>query len=246
VKLVLDKIQGKGVRFIGTDRPGLGLSDFKKGRSFLDWPDDVIELADALGLDKFAIEGVSGGGPYVAACAYKIPHRLTTCGIIGGIGPADFTREGMMKRNVRSMEWPSWIIKTMLAFKARTMKNLDKSKKDFLKGLDRYPVADQIWLKKPEIIQLVVEQMAETVRQGSKGLYYEFMMYRKPWGFNLNEISPKLKVYLWQGELDVNVPVAMVREMCKSIPNCDGRFFPNDGHFSVVFNHFDDVLATLL
>ena len=65
------------IRLISIDRPGMGLSDFKKNRTLLDWPEDVVELADALGIDKFAVEGISGGGPYAAACAYKIPDRLT-------------------------------------------------------------------------------------------------------------------------------------------------------------------------
>ncbi|MFX1558659.1 MAG: alpha/beta fold hydrolase, partial [Promethearchaeota archaeon] len=44
--LVANKVSHKRIRFIGIDRPGMGLSDFKKNRSLLDWPDDIIELAD--------------------------------------------------------------------------------------------------------------------------------------------------------------------------------------------------------
>jgi pimeloyl-ACP methyl ester carboxylesterase len=56
-----------GARLIGVDRPGMGLSDFAPHRYFGDWPEDVSQLADALGLDHFSVVGVSGGGPYVAA-----------------------------------------------------------------------------------------------------------------------------------------------------------------------------------
>jgi pimeloyl-ACP methyl ester carboxylesterase len=49
---------------IAPDRPGLGLSDLKRGRKILDWPADVIELADALQIARFAVVGISGGGPY--------------------------------------------------------------------------------------------------------------------------------------------------------------------------------------
>jgi AICAR transformylase/IMP cyclohydrolase PurH len=42
----------------------------------------VVELADNLHIDRFSIVGFSGGGPYALACAYKLPHRLTTCGIV--------------------------------------------------------------------------------------------------------------------------------------------------------------------
>ena len=64
------------VRFIAIDRPGYGLSSFKAGRSFLDLADDVCDLADTLEIGRFSILGVSGGGPYAAACARKIPVYL--------------------------------------------------------------------------------------------------------------------------------------------------------------------------
>lgn len=70
-KLLSDAAGRHGVHLIGVVRPGMGLSDFQPGRKLLDWPNDVIELALDLELETFAVEGVSGGGPYAAACAYK-------------------------------------------------------------------------------------------------------------------------------------------------------------------------------
>ncbi len=49
-------------RIIAPDRPGYGLSDYQRGRKLLDWPQDVLELANALQIDKFAVLGISGGG----------------------------------------------------------------------------------------------------------------------------------------------------------------------------------------
>ena len=66
-----------GVRVITVDRPGYGLSDHQPRRTLLNWPSDVTALADALGIGRFAVAGISGGAPYVAACALKIPGRLT-------------------------------------------------------------------------------------------------------------------------------------------------------------------------
>jgi pimeloyl-ACP methyl ester carboxylesterase len=76
-----------GVRVIAPDRPGMGLSDFQPGRALVDWPDDVGHLADALGLERFAVLGISGGSPYAAVCAWRLPQRLTDVGIVSGIGP---------------------------------------------------------------------------------------------------------------------------------------------------------------
>src|SRR4051794_27325018 len=57
------------VRFIAIDRPGIGLSDYKKDRKLLDWDSDVTELADQLKIKKISVLGQSGGGPYAAVCA---------------------------------------------------------------------------------------------------------------------------------------------------------------------------------
>ena len=73
---------------IATSRPGYGESTDKPGRQLLDWPTDVCELADALQIDKFAVVGYSGGGPYALACAYAIPERLTSVVVVAGVGPA--------------------------------------------------------------------------------------------------------------------------------------------------------------
>src|SRR5215831_6537705 len=69
------------VRLLTVDRSGIGGSDVLPRRTLADWPADVVELADALGVDAFAVTGWSAGGPYAAACAARIPARLTGVGI---------------------------------------------------------------------------------------------------------------------------------------------------------------------
>jgi pimeloyl-ACP methyl ester carboxylesterase len=59
------------VRLIGVDRPGMGLSTYQPGRRLLDWPADIAALADALAIERFAVVGLSGGGPYALACATR-------------------------------------------------------------------------------------------------------------------------------------------------------------------------------
>jgi pimeloyl-ACP methyl ester carboxylesterase len=247
--LIKERIQDIGLRFIGVDRPGMGLSDFKKGRTLLDWPDDVIELADALSINKFAVEGVSGGGPYSAACAYKIPERLTICGIISGLGPPHFSTEGMIKRGRRRnfvFKWLPWLVRLAIWYEIqRKMKDSEKIKKSFLSRMEIFPESDRKWMNNPEVLSLFAKELSEAFRQGSKGPYHEFVVYNKPWGFNLEDISPKLKVIIWHGEMDANVPISMGRAMSELIPNCEGRFFPNDGHYSLFFNNIEDIINSL-
>jgi pimeloyl-ACP methyl ester carboxylesterase len=74
------------VRLIGIDRPGMGLSTYQPRRRLLDWVEDVEQLADHRAIDRFSVVGFSGGGPYAAACAYRIPHRLNACGLVASVG----------------------------------------------------------------------------------------------------------------------------------------------------------------
>jgi pimeloyl-ACP methyl ester carboxylesterase len=64
-----------GARLIVVERPGFGLSDFQPGRTLLDWPDDVVALADALDIERFAVAGLSAGGPYVATEAVAVARE---------------------------------------------------------------------------------------------------------------------------------------------------------------------------
>jgi pimeloyl-ACP methyl ester carboxylesterase len=65
-----------GVRLIGIDRPGYGLSTPRPGRSIADWAHDALAVADHLGVDRFATIGLSTGGPYALAVAALAPERV--------------------------------------------------------------------------------------------------------------------------------------------------------------------------
>ncbi len=242
--LLADRAIKKNIRLISIDRPGIGLSDFKKNRTLLDWPDDVVELADALGIDNFAVEGISGGGPYAAACAYKIPERLTSCGIISGVASKDLEIEKKNKIFSIIRLFP-WLFKLVMWFKSRGMKDLEKAEKNLKKALLKFPEADRRVLDDPQILSKFIKESAEAFRQGSKGAYQEGKIYAKSWGFNLEDISPNLKVYIWHGEVDDAVPVAMGRGMCKLIPNCAGEFYPDEGHYSTILNYYEDIIEAL-
>jgi len=92
---------GAGVRLILVDRPGYGLSSFQPGRRLVDWPADVAQLADHLGLKRFSVFGVSGGGPHSAVCAARLGDRVALAAIVSGVGPLSEpgAAEGMMRTN---------------------------------------------------------------------------------------------------------------------------------------------------
>ena len=244
IRLLGQKSKEYGVHVIAIDRPGLGLSDFKPGRTLLEWPDDVIELADYLGLDKFVVEGISGGGPYAAACAYKISDRLTCCGIIAGMELVNWSRKGMMRSNrigfFISRRLP-FLIKTIVKAEMKAFENQDS----IVKFAKKLPEPDREIFQDPHILNIFIETSKEAFRSGLDGAVHEEKIYVKPWGFDLKDISSDLQVYVWHGDMDVFVPSSFGRKMCELIPNCKGFFFSNEGHLSVGLNHLDEILETL-
>ena len=247
-KLLANKAKKHGVRFISVDRPGMGLSDFQPNRTLLDWPIDILELVDYLNLDKFIVEGVSGGGPYAAVCAFKIPHRLLSCAIIAGIGPIEMTTKGMKRSNriifflIRRIPF---LFKIMMNSEMKTFNDPEKINKAMEKSIKSMPEADQIVLKQPDLLKLFIEEQKEAFRQGKEGPVYDGRIYVKPWGFDLTDISPQLPVHLWHGELDVNVPISIGQRISELIPNCTSKFYPNEAHLSIIFNNVDEILETL-
>ena len=83
------------------DRPGYGLSTFREDRRLVDWPVDVAQLADHLGIEQFSVMGISGGGPHAAVCAALLAERVQRAAIVSGVGPLSDPRaaEGMMTSN---------------------------------------------------------------------------------------------------------------------------------------------------
>jgi pimeloyl-ACP methyl ester carboxylesterase len=236
-----------GIRLIAVDRPGFGLSDFKPRRTIFEWPDDVVKIADALGMNRFATIGVSGGGPYAAACALKIPQRLTAVAIVCGLGPLDTPNgtDRMIRTNHlilflgRRLPWLAKISLWRIAYQVR--RNPEGTLRRMIVAL---PDPDKAVLARPEVKTAMKDNVVEAFRGGSRGAACELLLYTRPWGFLLEDIATR--VNLWHGEQDVSVPPTMGQYQARTIPNCRAIFYPGEGHFSLVINHMEEVLSSLL
>ncbi len=234
------------LRIIAPDRPGFGRSEFKPGREMRDWPADVIELANALELDRFSIMGLSGGGPYVAICALKIPQRLRAAGIISGFGPADSPGvvDGMRRLNRRLLQIgrrAPWLFRL---FSWQVVRAMRRNPDDFFAQLlSDLPKPDQDVLARAEIREYLLNAALEAFRRGSRGAALENALYARAWGFKLQDIT--IEVHLWHGGLDSNVPPAMGHYLASAIPICCSRFYEEEGHISLFVNHMEEILCTL-
>ncbi len=164
-----------GVRLICPERPGYGESTFQPGRRILDWPNDIAQLADSLGLDSFAVCGHSGGGPYTLACAYALPERITAGATISGAGPVDApgATEGMTMLNQFAFKfgqyipWPIGRMLTWWFFRERAA--------DPAKAMDREtghrPPADDVVFAQPEVREVCLQSEREAFRPEIAGLF---------------------------------------------------------------------------
>ncbi len=225
-----------GIRLIGIDRPGMGLSRFKAGRRLLDWPDDVVELADSLHIDRFAVVGFSGGGPYALACAYKIPHRLRACGIIAGVGHTSHFLSFL------SM-WLPWLL---IPIARRFFRDEEHARKSLMWAARSWVEPDKKSLLFPETSELMAASLVEALRQGTRGPAYDGILIGggRPWGFKLEDIAfPTL--YLWHGEQDKDVPIAIGRAVAERLARCKATYYPGEGHISLIVNHREEIVRAL-
>jgi pimeloyl-ACP methyl ester carboxylesterase len=222
-------------RVIALDRPGYGLSDFKPGRTLTDWPNDVAEAADALGFAEFSVAGASGGGPYALACAWGLPDRVTHVAVISGVGPYQvpgITR-GMRWQNRVGFRlgsrWP--------ALAGALAKSIDR-------GISQRPErtidalaramspSDAEIVRRPEVREVLIADITEAFRAGSRGAAWDIVLLGRPWGFALRDIEAE--VHLWQGEADTLVPPAMGRYQASQIPRSHLSLFPGEGHLLII------------
>jgi pimeloyl-ACP methyl ester carboxylesterase len=236
----------QNIRFITIDRPGIGNSDFKKDRKLLDWPNDVIELANFLKIEKFAVNGYSAGGPYALACAYKILDRLTACSVICGSGPLNINRKFLPKERRRF----NFIIRkfpSLYKKRFKTYINLFRSPEQFQKLVDKENSSeldpDSKLYFDPKFHPTLLEDLEESILQGLDGQAQDLKIVYSKWGFKLKDISPKIKVFMWSGEFDPFHDVNL--SMSKVIPNCEVKIYPAEGHLSIIINKNDEILATL-
>jgi pimeloyl-ACP methyl ester carboxylesterase len=235
-----------GLRVIAPDRPGMGGSDFQRDRVLLDWPSDVVELADCLGVERFGVLGVSGGGPYVLACAHSIPDRLTAAVVVAGPAPMSSPEatSGMSAQS-RRMFWIArrtpWLARTIFGLTALAVRRFPN--RVFGRVSAATPPCDTAVLARPDVKQVIVRSFREALRNGGHGVAYEMTLFTRPWGFQLRDI--RRPVHLWQGTEDVNVPASMTQDLADQLPDCDTHVLQGEGHFSLLSNHQQEILATL-
>jgi pimeloyl-ACP methyl ester carboxylesterase len=213
-----------GIRWISYDRPGYGGSTPHLDRTVASAAGDAAAVADALGVDRFAVMGHSGGGPHALACGALLPERVL--GVISVAGLAPFGAEGF--------DWFAGMSNSgVAALRAAAQGRAAK---------ERYEASGAEY--DPEMFTLedhaalsgawswVLEVVNPAVEAGPGGLIDDDLAYVAPWGFDpARVVAP---VLLLHGGRDRVVPSSHGEWLADRCPSAELWLSPDDGHISIL------------
>ncbi|HYE49928.1 MAG TPA: alpha/beta hydrolase [Azospirillaceae bacterium] len=233
------------VRLIAVERPGYGLSCPRDGRTFLDWPDDVAQLMDALELDGAFVVGMSGGAPYAAACALALGHRLSGAALLAGVAPPGHGWEtGSPAGVLLSMARRPLALRLAATAVRRVLQHGDVS--SVLAALHRLLGLPALngELAKTAVGERVMLGWRQALSHGVHGPLGDALLYGRPWGFDPGAI--RIPVSVWHGSADRTVPVAAAHIYARLIPGARLHVIEGETHFSLAHRHHQAILADLL
>lgn len=243
---VSEAAKRSGVRLISVDRPGFGLSSFRRYRPLVRFADHIAELADSRGTARFAVVGVSAGGPFALATAAKFPDRVSAVATVAGFAPLDRVSIGGMNPELRTSLMVArrapWMLWPLFSLSRRAVNSKGSS---FLKALARRsPSPDRELLCRDSIRSELLGVFQAAFANGARGAAWEQRLLVEGWGFDLEAV--RVPVTVWQGAMDRNVPREMGEVLASSIQGAALKLFDDEGHLSLFHNRFDDVLRDLL
>jgi pimeloyl-ACP methyl ester carboxylesterase len=205
-----------GVRLLAVDRGGPAV----RGRTLTGFAHELLELADALGVERFAVIGWSAGGPHALAVAAWAPERVTRVGLVGSMPVPDGLR--LMPRPVRA-----------------TIRAARISPRLTVRGLDRWGRMAPPPTGSTAADAAYARGRVEAFRSGGEWLARELAYLGRPWGFGLADVQAP--VTLWWGEDDVVTPPAIAREYERRLAHAELRVVA--GTHQLLFQRWREILA---
>jgi pimeloyl-ACP methyl ester carboxylesterase len=245
----VDKAQGQGIRLISYDRPGYGGSDRQPGRAVADCAADVQTIAEALGIDRLAVWGISGGGPHAIACAALLPDLVPAVAVLAS--PAPWGAEGLdYFAGMGELNVDDTLLQ--LQDKPAARAKVDAEREEML-HTDPAQFADMMrTLLGPaddavftgELAEFMVTTTRVALAPGADGWWDDGEAELVSWGFELDVI--RTPVLLWHGRQDKFVPIAHGQWLADHIPGVEAHLSDDDGHLTLTENHLEEIHAWLV
>lgn len=237
------------VRLVGYDRPGYGGSSPQRDRNVVDAAADVATIADALAIERFAVWGVSGGGPHALACAARLEERIAAVATLAAVAPygaegLDWLA-GMGEANIHEFTLAlegREALTPFLEAEARTIVNADPEAliaawRSLLSPVDAAACRDELGV-------YLIENEKVAIGERVDGWVDDDLAFTRPWDFELDEIS--VPVLLLQGREDRFVPFAHGEWLAARIPGVEARLTDGDGHLTLLEERVGEVHEWLL
>lgn len=231
----IEDAERRGIRLVGYDRPGYAASDPQPDRSVASCAENVAAIADALGIERFATWGVSGGGPHALACAALLGDRVVAVASLAGVAPFDAAGlnwfAGMGADNLVEFgatlqgrapleRLARALADSMLGGPGGDVAELAS----LLGGADAAALAagfGEYWLG----------SMPDVFRRGVAGWVDDDLAFVRDHGFALGDIA--VPALVWHGRQDHFVPVAHGEWLAQAIPDAESRITVDDGHLTL-------------
>jgi pimeloyl-ACP methyl ester carboxylesterase len=233
------------LRVIAPDRPGYGHSEYRRNTSLMRSAEDFISLSDALGLERLAVIGVSGGGPHAIATVSAIPDRVALLALVSPVGPvAECRKQVRMSRMHR-------LIFTRMGRSPQACATFFWSLRGMVRlapGVayralqQRVTRSDQGVLGRPEVKANLQAAIREGLKPGIRGALQDLRLFCSPWGLALPEVD--VPTVMWQGSDDTVVPANAAYYLARQLPNCRLDVIQEAGHYWG-FANFARVLDTV-
>jgi pimeloyl-ACP methyl ester carboxylesterase len=239
----------RGIRLISYDRSGYGGSSPHPGRRVADAAKDVEAIADSLRLERFAVWGISGGGPHALACAALLRDRVVAAASLAS--PAPYPSRGldwlsgMGEDNVSefkaAMAGPEQLSRFLGPQRAQLLKATPEEIAELWESL--LPPVDKAVLA-GKLGPFLVSNLKKGLRPGYEGQKDDDLAFVSGWGFRPSDVSVPL--LLWQGKHDKMVPFAHGMWLAEHIREADARLSSDDGHLTLFERHVPETHAWLL
>ncbi|WP_328356400.1 alpha/beta hydrolase [Mycobacterium sp. NBC_00419] len=237
----------RGIRLIGIDRPGIGSSTPFQYDNVLSFANDFTTIADTLGVDKMAVVGLSGGGPYTLGCAAALPERIVAAGVLGGVAPTvgpDAIGGGLMALGsvvAPLIEVAGGPIRLAASTFIRLVRPVAGPALYIYAGIS--PEADRKMLVRPEFKAMFLDDLLNGSRKQLAAPFADIVVFARDWGFRLDEV--KVPVRWWHGDRDHIVPFAHGRHVVDALPDAELHRLPGESHLAGL-GRAEDILGTML
>lgn len=220
------------VRLVVIERPGYGRSSHHRYGRVSDINTDVEIVLDELGIDRFCVAGLSGGGPYTLAVAHGQSDRVVSAVVLGGVGPhagPDGIPGGAVGvfAPLAPIAGPASRV-VGRAFQGFVAVMTPVSGTVFGLVSRLFPEGDQVVFAEPEIEAMFLDDIIRQTAGGLPGPPLDLIVFVREWGFNLADLS--VPVHFWHGDADPIVPLGHAEHMAGLVPGATLVVRPAESH----------------